>query len=126
MSLAPTPTRTSTTLLTPALVVAAFHHSFGSPFGSPVIAPIFVRGLRNDRIDCGWPAVLIERDVGHVTRIRVTLLSPQNVLGEHLDPDLHRRPAREVDPGHGGHHLADVNRLADIPFFEPEGRTLPA
>ena len=54
----------------------------------------------------------------------MTLLSPQDVLGEHFDPDLHRRPAREVDPCHGGHHVADVNRLAEIDFVDRDGHTL--
>src|SRR6266487_145009 len=76
-ALAPPPDRTRTTLLTPPLVVAPFHHPVGAALRGAVVAPLFIRRLRHDRRDFRRPAVLVERDVGDVTRIGVTLLPGQ-------------------------------------------------
>src|SRR6266542_2202768 len=97
-ALAPPPDRTRTTLLTPPLLVA----------------PLFIRRLRHDRRDFRRPAVLVERDVGDVTRIGVTLVPGQHIFGKDFDADLHGGVAREIHPRQRRHQLADVNRLAEI------------
>src|SRR5437879_8057232 len=122
---APPPDKTSTTLLTPALVVAAFHHPFRPPFGRPIVAPFLVRSLGHDRLDFRRPAVLVERDVRDIARIRMPLVARQHVLGVYLEADLPRGAAREVHPRHRGHQVADMNRLAEAEFVDPDGRTLP-
>src|SRR5437867_8550072 len=111
---APPPDNTKTTLLTPALIVAAFHHPLGAPLRGPVVAPLLVRSLGHDRRNFGGTAVLVERDVRDVTGVGVAAVTRQHVFREHLHADFHRRPAREVHARHRGHQLTDVNRLAKI------------
>src|SRR2546427_7494705 len=113
-ALAPPPLNTATTLLTAALVVSPVHHSAGSSLRRPVIAALLVGRLGKDRRHLGGHAVVVERDVGEITRVGVTLLAGERVLGEHLDPHLHRRLAGEVDPRVGGEQLAHVDRLAEV------------
>src|SRR6267143_6582765 len=78
-------------LFTAALVESPIHHSAGSSLGGAVIAALLVGRLGKDRRHFGGHAVVIERDVGEITRVGVTLLAGERVLGEHLDPHLHRR-----------------------------------
>src|SRR5467141_2583701 len=81
---APPPDKTSTTLLTPPLIVSPLHHSIGPQFRGPIITALLVGSLGHDRRDFRRAAVLVQRDVGDVARIRVSYVSPQHVLGEHL------------------------------------------
>src|SRR6266545_46078 len=111
---APPPDKTRTTLLTPALFVTAFHHPLRAALRGAVVAALLVRGLGDDRRDLRRAAVLVQRDVGHIARIRVAPVARQHVLGEHLHPDFHRRPPREVHARHRRHQLADVDRLAEV------------
>src|SRR2546428_4813436 len=121
---APPPDNTSTTLLTPALFVTAFHHAFRAPLGGTIVAPLLVGSLGNDRIDFRRPAVLVERDVGDVARIRVPPLARQHVFGEHFHADFHRRAARKIHAGHRGHQLADVDGLAEVDLVNGDGHAL--
>src|SRR2546425_8563466 len=121
---APPPDKTSTTLLTPALVVAAFHDPLRAPLGGAVVAALLIRGLGDDRRDFRRATVLIQRDVGHVARIRVSLVSRQHVLGEHLDAHLHGGAAREVHARHRRHQVADVDRLAKVDLVDRDRDTL--
>src|SRR5216110_984498 len=123
---APPPDRTSTTLLTPALVVAAFHHPFRATLRGAVVAALLVGGLGDDRRDLRRAAVFVQRDVGDIARIRVSLVSRQHVLGEHLHADFHRGPAGEVHPRHRRHQLADVDRLAEIDLVNRDRDALTA
>src|SRR5438105_15935331 len=86
---APPPDNTSTTLLTPALIVAAFHHPVRAALGGTVVPALLVGRLGHDRRDFGGAAVLVQRDVGDVARIRVPDVSRQHVLGQYLDADCH-------------------------------------
>src|SRR6266511_1781106 len=113
-ALAPPPDKTSTTLLTPALVVAAFHDPLRATLRGAVVAALLVRGLGDNRRDFRRATVLVQRDVGDIARIRVAPVGRQHVLGEHLHADLHRRPAREVHARHRRHQFADMDRLAEI------------
>src|SRR5882672_7084205 len=110
-ALAPPPDNTRTTLLTSPLVVAAFHHPGRAALRGAVVAPLFIRSLGHDRSDLRRPAVLVERYVGDVTRVRMTLLAADHVFGEDFDANLHRGLAREIHPRQRRHQLADVNRL---------------
>src|SRR2546428_1931331 len=121
---APPPDKTSTTLLTPALLVAAFHHPLRAPLGGAVVAALLIRGLGDDRRDFRRATVLVQRDVGHVARIRVSLISGQHVLGEHLDAHLHGGAAREVHARHRRHQVADVDRLTEIDLVDGDGDAL--
>src|SRR5438105_12952214 len=106
----PPPGNPRTTLPTPALIVAAFHHPVRAALGGTVVAAFLVGRLGHDRRDFGGAAVLVQRDVGNVARIRVPDVSRQHVLGEHLDADLHGSASREVHARLGRYHLADRNR----------------
>src|SRR2546427_6320550 len=123
-ALAPPPLNTATTLLTAALVVSPVHHSAGSSLRRPVIAALLVGRLGKDRRHLGGHAVVVERDVGEITRVGVTLLAGERVLGEHLDPHFHRRLAGEVDPRVGRQELAHVDRLAENDLFDRDGDAL--
>src|SRR6266571_1732105 len=75
-------------------VVSPIHHPTRAPFGRSLEAPLLVRRLGHDRRDRGGPAVVVERDVGHVARVGMPPLAREYVLGDDLDAHLHRRAAR--------------------------------
>src|SRR5262245_52217469 len=97
---APPPDKTSTVLLTSALVVAPLHHAVGATLGGALVAAFLIGCLGNDWGYFRRPAVFIERHVGDVARIRVAPLTGQHFFREHLHADLHRCPARKVNPRH--------------------------
>src|SRR5207245_7347080 len=56
-------------------VVAPVHHPARAPFGRSLEAPLLVRRLGHDRRNRGRPAVVVERDVGHVARVGMPALA---------------------------------------------------
>src|SRR2546428_2739136 len=77
-------------------IVSPIHHPARAPFGCSLEAPLLVRRLGHDRRDRGRPAVVVERDVGHVARIRLPPLAREHRLRDDLHPHLHRPPAGVV------------------------------
>src|SRR5213075_535377 len=115
---APPPDNTSTTLFTPALIVAPLHHPIRAALGGPVVAAFLVGSLGNDLLHFRRPAILIECHVRDIAGIRVAGLARQHLLGEHLHADFHRRPAGEVHARHRRDEVADVDGLAEIDLVD--------
>src|SRR3989442_1858952 len=70
-------------------IVSPIHHPARAPFGCSLEAPLLVRRLGHDRRDRGRPALVVERDVGHVARIRIPPLAPEHALPDDLHVHLH-------------------------------------
>src|SRR2546422_8360474 len=75
-------------------IVSPIHHPARAPFRRPLIPPLLVGRLGHDRRDRGGPAVVVERDVGHVARVGMPPLAREHVLRADLDAHPPRRSAR--------------------------------
>src|ERR1044072_6494147 len=67
---APPPANTRTTLFTAPLIVSACQHAVSAALRRTVVTSALVASLGQKRRHVRGPAVLVERDVGHVARVR--------------------------------------------------------
>src|SRR5438132_8976231 len=95
-------------------IVSPIHHPARAPFRRSLEAPLLVRGLGHDRRDLCRPAVVVQRDVGDVARIRMSPLAREHVLRDDLHAHLHRRATGVVDPRVSREQLAHVDRLLEV------------
>src|SRR3989442_10658757 len=96
--------------LTGSSVVSPVHDPARAPFRRSLEAPLLVRRLGHDRRDRGGPAVVVERDVGHVARVGMPPLAREHGLRDYLYAHLHRRAAGVVYPRVRPEPLAHVDR----------------
>src|SRR6185503_20559994 len=118
------PKRPRRLLFAPSLIVSSLHDPAGAPLRRPLEAPLLIGSFGDDGRDGRGLTVLVERHEREVTRIRVALLAGDQMLGDDLDPNLHRRLAGVVHAREAGEQLAHVDRLAEIDLVHRHGDAL--
>src|SRR5438046_690598 len=102
------------------------HCPAGAPLRGSIVPALLVGRLGDDRRHLGWLALIVERDVCQITRVGVPLHSRERILGDDLDPHLHRRLAGEVHAPVRGEQLPHVDRLAEVDLVDRDGDALAA